>query len=107
MKYKFFLDYTYDGYKSIETIEKGEIVEVVRLREVGIEQFVDCLKSDGTYFRISLKALKFCAEEYHEYPKTTSCVLCRHLEKCRKRQTEANTFMFCIGDFCARFEEKK
>lgn len=104
MKYKFFLSYTYNVYKGTETIEEGEIVEIIRFRESVGEKFVDCLRSNEKYFRISLEALKFCAEEYHETTKPKFCVRCKNFIKCRE-YAEKNFVFLGLGDFCARFEE--
>ena len=104
MKYKFFLSYTYNVYKGTETIEEGEIVEIIRFRESVGEKFVDCLRSNEKYFRISLEALKFCAEEYHEPKETSNCRDCLHYEKCRQYLGENNILFW--GDTCYKFESK-
>lgn len=103
MKYKFFLSYTYNVYKGTETIEEGEIVEIIRFRESAGEKFVDCLRSNEKHFRISLEALKFCAEEYYEPQKRKTCPTCKHQKECMARTKESCIFL--LGDFCARYEE--
>ena len=104
MKYKFKIQYTCGCFPTEnKTIEKDEVVEVVRFREAGSDKFVSCLNEEGYFFVISLDVLKFCAEEYYEPQKRKTCPTCKHKEKCEELTKDWGIFL--LGDTCARYEE--